>query len=82
MVSKSTSGSSRNPIVVRCVMNMVNKYREREFVIDNLPVRIHFTIEMIWWTGLVPRELESPFPGSLMSTFLVGVPMVVLSDLG
>jgi len=26
-------------------------------------VRIHFIIEMIWWTGLAPRELESPFPG-------------------
>ena len=27
---------------------------EREFFIDNLLVRIHFIIEMIWWTGLAP----------------------------
>ena len=29
---------------------------EREFVIDNLLVRIHFIIEMIKWTGLAPWE--------------------------
>jgi len=29
---------------------------EREFFIDNLLVRIHFIIEMIWWTGLAPWE--------------------------
>jgi len=28
---------------------------ERGFFIDNLLVRIHFIIEMIWWTGLAPR---------------------------
>ena len=27
-------------------------------------------MEMIWWTGLVPWELEFPFPGSLISIFL------------
>ena len=43
---------------------------EREFFIDNLLVRIHFIIVMIWWTGLAPWEFESPFPGSLASTFL------------
>ena len=32
--------------------------------------RIHFIIEMIWWTGLAPWEFEFPFPGSLISTFL------------
>ena len=32
-------------------------------------VRIHFVIEMIWWTGLAPWEFEFPFPGSLTSTF-------------
>jgi len=31
---------------------------EREFFIDNLLVRIHFIIEMIWWTGLAPWELS------------------------
>jgi len=29
---------------------------EREFCIDNLQVRIHFIIEMIWWTGLAQWE--------------------------
>ena len=36
--------------------------------IDILLVRIHFIIEMIWWTGLAPWEFEIPFPGSLVST--------------
>ena len=45
---------------------------ERERVlIDNLLVRIHFIIVVIRWTGLAPWEFESPFPGSLTSTFLV-----------
>ena len=30
---------------------------------------------MIWWTGLAPSEFEFPFPGGLISTFLV-VPVV------
>ena len=29
-------------------------WREREYFIDNLLVRIHFIIMMIWWTGLAP----------------------------
>ena len=37
------------------------KAREREFFIDNLLVRIHFIIEMIWWTGLAPWEFLIPF---------------------
>ena len=32
--------------------------RERDFFIDNLLVRIHFIIEMIWGTGLAPWEFE------------------------
>ena len=43
---------------------------ERELVIDNLLVRIHFIIVMIRWTGLAPWEFEFPLPGSLTSTFL------------
>ena len=43
---------------------------DREFFIDNLLVRIHFIMEMIWWTGLAPWEFEYPFSGSLTSTFL------------
>ena len=34
---------------------------EREFLIGNLLVRIHFIIVMIRWTGLAPLEFESPF---------------------
>jgi hypothetical protein len=48
---------------------------EREFFIDNLLFRIHFIIEMIWWTGLAPWDLEFPFPGSRMSTFIRDVVM-------
>ena len=43
---------------------------EKELLIGNLLVRIHFIIETIWWTGLAPWELEFPFPGSRTSTFL------------
>ena len=31
---------------------------QREFFTDNLLVRIHFIIVMIWWTGLAPWEFE------------------------
>ena len=40
---------------------------EREFVIDNLLVRIHFIIEMFWWTGLAPWEFRFPVPGPASS---------------
>ena len=43
---------------------------KREFFIDNLLVRIHFLIEIIWWTGLAPWELEFLLPGSLIFTFV------------
>ena len=33
---------------------------EREIFIDNLPVRVHYIIVMIRWTGLAPWELEFP----------------------
>ena len=44
--------------------------RQEGLRIDNLLVRTHFIIVMIRWTGLAPWESESPFPGSLTSTFL------------
>ena len=50
----------------------VSAVSEREFFIDTLLVRIHLIIVMIGWTGRAPWEFESPFPGSLTSTFLVG----------
>ena len=43
---------------------------ERGFLIDNLLARIHFIIEMIWWTDLAPWEFEFSFPDSLIATFL------------
>ena len=49
---------------------MINHQTEGEFFIDNLMVRIHSIIEMIWWTGLAPWDPEFPFPGSLISNFL------------
>ena len=42
----------------------------REFLIENLLVRVQFIIVMIWRTSLAPWEFEFPFPGSLISTFL------------
>ena len=53
----------------------------RQFLINNLLVRIHFSIEMIRWTGLAPREFDFPFPGSLTSSFLECVPPNVLHPL-
>ena len=50
--------------------HLIWTHQEREFFIDNLLVQILFIIVMIRWTGLVPWEFESPFPGSLTSTFL------------
>ena len=46
--------------------------RERELFTDNLLVRIHLIIGMIWWTGLAPWVFEFPFPGSFIFTFLEG----------
>ena len=43
---------------------------ERDQLIDNLLVRIHFIIEVTWWTGLAPWDSEFVFLGSLISTFL------------
>ena len=47
---------------------------EKEFLIDHLLVRNHFIIVMIRWTGFAPWEFEFPFPCSLASTLLVGIP--------
>ena len=38
---------------------------ERNSFIGNLLVRIHFIVEMIWWTGLSPWELNSLFQVAL-----------------
>ena len=44
---------------------------EREFLLENLLLRVPFVIVMIRWTGLEPWEFEFHFPGSLTFTFLV-----------
>ena len=51
---------------------------EREFFIHNLLVQIHFIMEMIWQIGLAPWEFEFPYPGSLTSTFM-GVLSIIVS---
>jgi hypothetical protein len=43
---------------------------ERDFFIDNLLVRIHFIIVMIWWNGLASWEFEFLFSDSLIFTYL------------
>ena len=43
---------------------------EKEFLIDNLLVRILSIIEIIRWTGLAPWDYEFPFAGSRTPTFL------------
>ena len=55
---------------------------KRELFIDNLLVRIYLIVEMIWWTGLAPWQLEFPFPDSLTSTFLkTQTPSILCSGL-
>ena len=46
---------------------------EREFLIDNPLVRIHFIIVLIRWTSLAPFEFEFSFPSSLTSAVFIGV---------
>ena len=55
----------------RAALNDTASKVETEFFIDKLLVRIHVTIEMIWYTGLAPWEFELSFPGSLIATFAV-----------
>ena len=70
-VSLTSSDRSAGPTIRS---DPETRRRERAFLIDNLLVRIHFIIEMIWWPGLAPSEFESPFPGSRVSTFLAVAP--------
>ena len=48
------------------------EHREREFFIDNLPVRVQVIIVMIGWTGRAPWVFELSVPGGLTSIFLGG----------
>ena len=45
-----------------------------------LLVQILCIIEMIWWTGLASWEFEFPFPGSLISSFLIPGPQTRIVD--
>jgi len=49
----SSSASTSSPIAT------VTTLPERDFFIDNLLVRIHSIIEMIWWNGLAPSKFPS-----------------------
>ena len=51
-------------------LDLAAEVEQRGFSIDNLPVRIHLIIEMIWWTGLAPWKFEFPFPGNRVSTWI------------
>jgi hypothetical protein len=57
-----------------------------EIFIDNLLVRIHFTVVMMRWTGLAPWKFEFPFSGSLTSRLSdlvlhLGVPVSATSEI-
>ena len=45
----------------RMLFPYLSRVAERDFFTDNLLVRVHFIIEMIWWIGLAPWEFEFPF---------------------
>ena len=45
--------------------------KQRELLLDNILVRIHFIIVIIRWIGLAPWELAFPFTGGFTSTVLV-----------
>ena len=55
--------------VLKTLLYGVPSSAEKEFFIDNLLVRIHYTIVTIRWTGLAQWESEFSVPGSLTSTF-------------
>ena len=57
-------------IACKIVDSTFRSFVERELLIGNQLARIHFIIEVIWWTGLAPWEFQFPFPGSLTSTSL------------
>ena len=52
---------------------------EREFLIDNLLIQLHFIIVIIKWTDLAPWEFECSFLGNLTSTFLVLIILITIS---
>ena len=58
-----------NPLKSRHPSTML-ALTERDLFYDNILIRIHFIIDIIWWSGLVSWDFEFFFLGSLTSTFL------------
>ena len=56
---------SEVPLQVARMSKLAAGLVEKELFIDNLLVRIHFVIEIIWWTGLASWEFEFPFQVAL-----------------
>ena len=53
-------------VLIDCVWRNKMYYTNalaRELFTDNLLIRIHFIIAMIWWTGLAPLSLNSVLRG-------------------
>jgi len=68
-VFKAHRLSDHSSLGVRVIKKTKQRTLERESLIKNLLVRVHFIFEMICWTGLAPWEFEFPFPVAI-STFL------------
>ena len=45
--------------------------KQLDFFINNLLVRIHSIIQMMWWTGLAPRDFD------LIDNLLVRIPFII-----
>jgi len=59
-------------------LKAARRWQAREFFIDNLLVRIRFTMVMIRWTGLAPWEFESLFQVALHLPSEAGGDVLVL----
>ena len=74
--SFQTSDLELQPPVAERSIQLRCMQTERDFFVANLLVRIHLIVEMISADRLcaAPWELEFPFPGSMISNFLVQMP--------
>ena len=71
MIARQRDRQAGRAVVIRVFAEGQSPDSECDCFIDNILVQIHLIIEIIGWTGLAPLEFEFPFPGSLISTFLV-----------
>ena len=62
--TSDTAAAFTSPAAERIWHTHDSQGQMERVLIDNLLVRIHLVIEMIWWTGLAPWEFEFPFPGN------------------